>query len=87
VFDNLRSRNGSASAPKDQEVADMMNTYWTNFAKNGNPNGGGLPNWPVYDPNKNEILEFRADGSAVSEPDPKKARLDVMEKAASKQPR
>jgi para-nitrobenzyl esterase len=87
VFDNLRSRNGSASAPKDQEVADMMNTYWTNFAKNGNPNGGGLPNWPVYDPHKNEILEFRADGSAVSEPDPKKARLDVMEKAASKQPR
>ena len=83
VFDNLRGRNGAAVAPKDQQVARMMNTYWTNFAKTGNPNGKELPKWPVYDPKKNEILEFRSDGSAVGEPDPKKARLDVIEKAVT----
>jgi len=83
VFDNLTSRNGAAIAPKDKEVAKMMNAYWTNFAKTGNPNGNGLPNWPVYDAKTNEILEFRADGSAVGEPDPKKARLDVIEKAVT----
>jgi para-nitrobenzyl esterase len=81
VFDNLRGWNGATVAPRDREVAKMMNTYWANFAKTGDPNGNGLPKWPAYDPQRNEILEFRSDGSGVGEPDPKKARLDVMERA------
>jgi para-nitrobenzyl esterase len=81
VFDNLRGWNGATVASKDSEVANMMNTYWAKFAKTGDPNGDGLPKWPRYDPRKDEILEFRSDGSAVGEPDPKKARLDVTEQA------
>ncbi len=82
VFDNLRDQNGVTVAPRDREVAHMMNTYWANFARTGNPNGKGLPEWHVYNHRKNRIFEFRSDGSAVLVPDTRKARLDVIERAA-----
>jgi para-nitrobenzyl esterase len=84
VFDNLRDRNGFTVGVKDQEVARMMNTYWANFAKTGDPNGMGLPHWQVYDPLEGEVFEFRQVGSAGSAPDHRKARLDVIEKASTK---
>jgi para-nitrobenzyl esterase len=83
VFNNLTSRNGAVIAAKDMEVAKMMNTYWANFAKTGDPNGGSLAKWPAYDPQKNELLEIQADGSAEGKSDPKKVRLDVIEKAVT----
>lgn len=35
---------------RDDELAAQMSDYWTNFAKQKNPNGAGLPNWPGFDP-------------------------------------
>ena len=32
----------------DYELQEILISYWTNFAKNGNPNGEGLPYWPPY---------------------------------------
>ena len=58
-----------------------INTYWTNFAKTGNPNGSGLPIWPLYDTKKEEILDIELDGKTVAKPDPRKARFNVIEKA------
>ncbi|MGN7203164.1 carboxylesterase/lipase family protein [Pedobacter sp. SAFR-022] len=58
VFDNLSSWNGATIAPKDKEVAKMMNTYWVNFAKTGNPNGNGVPEWPGYAPNEARVMEI-----------------------------
>ena len=83
VFNNLRARNGATVDPKDEAVARMINTYWANFAKTGDPNGPGLPKWPRYEPGKGEIFDIKLDGSATAEPDPRKARLDVIEKAVT----
>jgi para-nitrobenzyl esterase len=60
----------------------MMNTYWVNFAKTGNPNGKGLPEWPVYSTERNEILDIQTDGKPLGKPDPRKARLNVIENAS-----
>ena len=35
-----------------------MNSYWINFAKTGDPNGEGLPEWPLFDPETDRALEF-----------------------------
>ena len=32
----------------NRALADTMSSYWVNFAAKGDPNGKGLPTWPVY---------------------------------------
>jgi para-nitrobenzyl esterase len=83
VFNTLNARwgNPGEATPEEKELARLMNTYWSNFAKTGNPNGKGLPNWPQYDVQKEEILDINLDGKAVAMPDPRKARFNVIEKA------
>ena len=66
---------------QDQAVSRMVQSYWVNFAKTGDPNGAGLPAWPRYDPSKDLIFDFHPDGSAGAIPDPWKARLDVTQSA------
>jgi para-nitrobenzyl esterase len=79
VFDTLSAGRGGAPTPEDQAVARIAQSYWVNFARTGDPNGPGLPAWPRHDPGKDQIFEFRADGSASAGPDSRKARLDVTE--------
>jgi para-nitrobenzyl esterase len=41
----------------DKKLADMMSSYWANFAAKGDPNGPGLPAWPQYkDMSKDKVM-------------------------------
>jgi len=51
----------SELTPAQREISDMMIQYWTNFAATGDPNGTGLPVWPVYKPDEQMVTTFGAD--------------------------
>jgi para-nitrobenzyl esterase len=42
----------------DRQLAETIETYWTNFARGGDPNGAGLTAWPIYEPLKDNVLDF-----------------------------
>jgi para-nitrobenzyl esterase len=42
----------------DRQLAETIQTYWTNFARSGDPNGAGLAAWPIYDSLKDNVLEL-----------------------------
>jgi para-nitrobenzyl esterase len=81
VFGTLTSGPAGAPTSEDLAVSRMAQSYWVNFARTGDPNGPGLPNWPRQVVGKDQIFEFRPDGSAGSGPDSRKARLDVTQLA------
>ncbi|MBG6120216.1 MULTISPECIES: carboxylesterase/lipase family protein [unclassified Sphingobium] len=81
VFDTLKAKYGEALTERDAATARATNTYWANFAKNGDPNRPDLPKWPRYDVARDLILNFSPSGpQAIA--DPLKARLDLTETAA-----
>lgn len=45
--------------PAQADLAGTMRAYWANFARFGNPNAGGLPEWPRFDPARNNLLTFQ----------------------------
>lgn len=83
VFDNLGKSPfpyaNRAYDDTDRALAHQMASYWVNFAKAGNPNGdGGLPVWPPYTREKDEVLEL-GDTIRVSQA-VRAARLDFMDR-------
>ncbi len=57
---------------QDRRVADLLSSYWTNFAKTGDPNGPGLPYWPAYDPRRQQTMELGQHFAPIPLADPHK---------------
>jgi para-nitrobenzyl esterase len=49
----------------DRAMSDVIQKYWTNFAKTGDPNGPGVPSWPAFDPTSRPYLAFTEDGAVA----------------------
>lgn len=75
VFGTLDTRPGWNVRPEDRKLSDEMMTYWTNFARTGDPNGSGLPNWPKLDADDSLI---HLNNPITSGPDTLRARYEFL---------
>lgn len=82
VFDNLGVRKIAWSAA-DRRLAELMSSYWTNFAKAGDPNGPGLPRWPAFSNAHPAVVWFR-DGAPVVGMIARRARLEQLDAIVGK---
>jgi para-nitrobenzyl esterase len=69
--------------PADYELSKVMQAYWVNFIKTGNPNGSGLPDWPAY---RSDSLyqRMRIDMKCQAEPEAHRDRYVALETAMAK---
>ena len=76
VFGNLASKN-LPWTPDDRKLSELMSTYWTNFAKTGDPNGTGLPKWPAYDAASHQAMHLSANPAPA--PDAHRERYQFLD--------
>ncbi|MGA9060659.1 MAG: carboxylesterase family protein [Terracidiphilus sp.] len=75
VFGTLDTRPGETVRAEDRKLSEQMMDYWTNFAKTGNPNGPGLPEWPRFDED-GAILHL--DSEIAAGPDTARPRYEFL---------
>jgi para-nitrobenzyl esterase len=73
--------------PADFKLSDTMSSYWTNFAKTGNPNERGLPEWTNHKPESYTTMELGEHTGAMPEADPARLQffLEYGKKSGEKQ--
>ena len=69
--------------PEDHKVSEMMQDYWVNFVKNGDPNGTGLPKWPPSN-QADQYQVMRLDVDAHAAPDQHRERYLFLDRFFTK---
>lgn len=79
VFHNLST---GALDDLDRRIANVMSSYWVNFATSGDPNGKGLPKWPAYQEKINLAMGL---GERIAPTEvPNKPALDFLDAYAAR---
>ena len=69
VFDNVaKSESMSGVGEQQQALADVMSEAWLAFARSGDPNHDGLPDWPEYDTVNRATMVFDNESRVVDNP-------------------
>jgi para-nitrobenzyl esterase len=69
VFDNVDlCRTVVGDAAERQALADKMSSAWVAFARNGDPNHNGLPQWPPFAADTRSTMIFNTECRAVNDP-------------------
>ncbi len=76
VFQTL-DRGDARLAAGDWAISETVATYWTNFAKHGDPNGPGVPAWPEFSSGKPQAMYFK--NTAFPGPVPSESSLKVLD--------
>jgi para-nitrobenzyl esterase len=83
---NLDSNKTYAWTDDDYKVSRTMQTYFANFIRTGDPNGGGLPAWPALNGSPGSRV-MHIDVNTGAEPEAHRGRYLLLDKtAASKAP-
>jgi len=65
VFDSL-AKSDRPFTEADRKIADMMSSYWVNFAVTGDPNGKGLPHWSAVSEARDMTMELGDTNKPIS---------------------
>jgi para-nitrobenzyl esterase len=78
VFNNYEYPRGWTWQDTDRALGKTMSSYWTIFAKTGNPNGAGLPAWEAYRPGGGgKVMELGA--SVMMRDETNRSRFEFFE--------
>jgi para-nitrobenzyl esterase len=81
VFETIDSKHLPWTAA-DKKISEMISSYWTNFAKTGNPNGSGLPAWPEYTKTDGyELLHLKSE-NVYAAPGTLRSRYELLDRIA-----